>query len=428
MTRFRALLAAASLAAIAATSAAELPEAAREKLARENTALQAEIARMQLENANFRRQLAASSALLLGANATPPAAPAANATEPTVAAPTPAPAQEPQLTVAAPTLAPTPAPVPAPPPAPHATRVLRHHYDTVLGLIGGKVAAFLRDSSYQSMIAIVVFFVGLLSILDAVVFTRCFSVGMAAVAVGMLANSEADAAWQGVLGDGEMWIVGIEAGAITAAAAYVGFAGFQLFAGACLALGSAHLAARWAMIYAWQPEMIFYFFALSAALGVAAMRVGDKTACAILGPATGGLLVASGAIYLLYDLTNITANASPPWVDFADALLTGAGASNVFGGDSSFNVVRTVSSGLGLAVFALGFSRYYCKWPSFGFYDEDSERVQHLPIGGYKEPLAQPLAPPRIVAPAKYNDYAPRPGLGAGGPPAPPPPFRPGRG
>ena len=74
------------------------------------------------------------------------------------------------------------------------TNVTHRHSDTVLGEIGFKVMDFLRVSSYQSIIAIAALFVGLLSILYALCFTRCVSVGAAGVVVGMLANNEASQA------------------------------------------------------------------------------------------------------------------------------------------------------------------------------------------------------------------------------------------
>lgn len=365
-------------AAVFAAATGDHSQTTGEQLVNDNVALQAELASVRHENADFRRQLSLASS---------------NVT----------------------------------------SNVTHQHYDTVLGEIGFKVTAFLRESWYQSMIAIAVLFVGLLSILDAVCFMRCVSVGAAAVAVGMLANNEASEAWHGALGDTEMWVVGIEASTITAAAAYVGFAGFQLIAGACLALGSAHFAARSAMIIAWQPEKTFMFFVLSAALGVAGMRAGDKVACAILGPATGGLMVASGVIFFL-DKVNITATASPPWIDFADALISPGGASNIFGDGETFEVARAIGFTIWFLVALLGFSRYYFECPSFGFFDG---------LLGFGEPRArengsdltmplannynEPSVPPRTAPAIKYNDYKPRAGS-AGGPPGPPPPFRGGRG
>lgn len=231
------------------------------------------------------------------------------------------------------------------------------------GLQGWGVSAFLRGFAYQKLLALAIGTAGLLSILDAALFTQCMAVGATAIAVGVFSHRVANDVWKGNLNDVELFIFGVEGSVITVVAAHVGFEGFELVVGVCLALGAAHMAAQWAGGESWQPHATFAWFALSTLLGLTLMQGSQKAVCAVLGSVGGGLMAATSCIFFWFSFSNAAGVSSPCWIDFVGVLDAGGGLTR------DFAILRTVGYAVWVAVASVGASRYFLRTPEIRSFD-----------------------------------------------------------
>jgi len=178
---------------------------------------------------------------------------------------------------------------------------------------------WLKGLPCQNLVALLAALLGAVSCLDSELFILAASLVLVALGVGMTAGQKFFEGW-----GGESLLlsvlVGGEAALLTAAAAVVGYTGFQLVLGAVLGLLAAQLSAAWAQD--WIPAQVPFWYLLFLALGVAATGYGGKRASELLGYAAGGLLVSSSLVFFLAEiLSDLTFPRS--WADAVNAYVNG---------------------------------------------------------------------------------------------------------
>merc|ERR1712146_152199 len=98
-----------------------------------------------------------------------------------------------------------------------------------------------------------------------------------------------------------------------------------------------------------------------ALIGAVVLYFGNRNAHAVVGPITGGLLVASLAVYAAAFVLASSSALSLKFVDCIEAMLTRKGALPIFGKQEF--LVWAVGASLWLVVFLLGLSRHFLDWP-----------------------------------------------------------------
>jgi len=238
------------------------------------------------------------------------------------------------------------------------------HSALSVSILGGLRAAGdqLCQWPHQDLVATGAGLLGLMGLVHPPVFMEAITVSILAVGMGMAALSGAQSYWGSEL---STWLgVGIfvEAGLITGLAAAVSFEGVQLLAGAALGVFGAHLASGWAMVSAWDAPRAITWYAACAALGTAALAVGQRGARIVLGLLAGGLMVASCAGF--FAAAALSEGPAPHWLDAAAALLAVGQPGRIPAGP--WGVARLLCLGLGAAVAALGATRWSGGWPALG--------------------------------------------------------------
>lgn len=293
------------------------------------------------------------------------------------------------------------------------------HRSTVTGEVYDDVAAFLCGRPYPKGVALVIAAAGLLSVADAKRFAKGIFVFAAFVVGSVLVGDQAAQSWAGELTDLQAQLVTVEAGAILAAAAYVGFKGFQLVLGACAALGVLHVFAKCAVAYGWLPDVPLPWFVLYAFAGVVAVRLLRSNATAVIGPLVGGWMVANSIVFLGFDLLSDTPE-SLCWIDFVGTLYSGRGAALADAGEGSLVAARVAYLAVLSLVAALGISRHFYKVPAFKL-----PNLLTVPPAGRPAPpppmgVHEHLLPPRPSPPPSSSGGS-RTGSRPGGTMAPPP-------
>eukprot|EP00439_Symbiodinium_sp_Y106_P050219 s605_g6.t1 len=165
---------------------------------------------------------------------------------------------------------------------------------------------WLKGLPCQNLVALLAALLGAVSCLDSELFILAASLGGKEENVkGLQVStkiSQGQKFFEGWGGESLLLsvLVGGEAALLTAAAAVVGYTGFQLVLGAVLGLLAAQLSAAWAQD--WIPAQVPFWYLLFLALGVAATGYGGKRASELLGYAAGGLLVSSSLVFFLAEI------------------------------------------------------------------------------------------------------------------------------
>lgn len=187
-------------------------------------------------------------------------------------------------------------------------------------IIGGMAifVSWLSSLPCQNLIAALAGALGAAGFLNSELFLQASSVLVVALGAGVAAGTKFFSSW----GSEPMLLsilVGSEAAILSAAAAFVGFAGFQLFIGAVIGLLVAQIFVSWAA--GWCPGVPFWYLVFLA-VGVAATGFGDKTAAAVLGYAAAGLMLSSCVVFFLAEFFT-AAELPASWVDSVDAFVNG---------------------------------------------------------------------------------------------------------
>jgi len=149
-------------------------------------------------------------------------------------------------------------------------------------------------------------------------------------------------------------VSGAEVAAVTAAAAVIGFNGFQLLIGAVLGLLIAHLSVGWAGTWCHGQDALWYLALL--ALGSLFTGLGGDHAGAAIGALAGGLLAASSCGFFFAELLS-SAQLPPSWVDTVDAIVRGTGQSEFLGEEASLVRILALLVWAGMTVY--GSYRWY---------------------------------------------------------------------
>lgn len=198
-------------------------------------------------------------------------------------------------------------------------------------IIGGMAifVSWLSSLPCQNLIAALAGALGAAGFLNSELFLQARSVLVVALGAGVAAGTKFFSSW----GSEPMLLsilVGSEAAILSAAAAFVGFAGFQLFIGAVIGLLVAQIFVSWAAGWlSWTvkdysiscPGVPFWYLVFLA-VGVAATGFGDKTAAAVLGYAAAGLMLSSCVVFFLAEFFT-AAELPASWVDSVDAFVNG---------------------------------------------------------------------------------------------------------
>jgi len=263
----------------------------------------------------------------------------------------------------------------------------------------------MRTFEYQYAICVAAGVLGLVSVWDGWIFSQCLFIGLAALAVGTATSWEVSAQLGDQLGEWGPCAVGFEAAAVTVAACYLGFEGFQLQVGGAFGLVVAHFAASVVKASTWNGLGFLGLYAISGLLGVLFVVVGGRKAFAVVGPAVGGLLLACLAGYIAIDLFYAS---RVPWIDFVEAVVVGGREPFTSLGDKG-PLARYLLLGIWAAATVIGVAHWFLARSGAEGDDAGPPRAPFL------QSNAEPLLPPPAARPQ------PQHGRG-GGVPLPPPP------
>eukprot|EP00930_Biecheleria_cincta_P007862 TRINITY_DN109148_c0_g1_i2.p1 TRINITY_DN109148_c0_g1~~TRINITY_DN109148_c0_g1_i2.p1 ORF type:complete len:491 (-),score=103.81 TRINITY_DN109148_c0_g1_i2:50-1522(-) len=264
----------------------------------------------------------------------------------------------------------------------------------------------LKEFESQNLVAAVAGLAGVASLWDSRIFLQVLSVSLVALGAGAAGSDQFLAAF---VSSPPRWLAivsGAEVAAVTAAAAVIGFSGFQLLIGAVLGLLIAHLSVGWAATWCHGQDALWYLALL--ALGSLATGLGGDHAGAAIGALAGGLLAASSVGFLFAELLS-GSELPPSWVDAVDAIVRGTGQSESLGEEAS--LVRILALLVWAGMTAYGVYRW-CRSQMKG--REESFDSLRLPLLEPKSTEA-----PQDVA-EEAQAPAPAPALATAAPQQPP--------
>lgn len=253
----------------------------------------------------------------------------------------------------------------------------------------------LRKLPCQNLVAAGAGFAGVASLWDSRIFLQVLSVGLVALGAGAAGSDQFLAAFDSHPPRWLALVSGAEVAAVTAAAAVIGFTGFQLLIGAVLGLLIAHLSVDWAGTWCHGQDALWYLALL--ALGSLATGLAGEHAGAAIGALAGGLLAASSCGFFFAEL--LSGDSLPSsWVDTVDAIVRGVGQEDTLGEEAS--VVRILAMLVWAAMTAQGLHRWYRSQMKGREEKSDSLRL----------PLLEPAAPEasaRVAAAASAPSQEP---------------------